>query len=248
MNRYYAQLEAHCDVPEQRSLELDLNYSIRFPIFCPIDRCKSIKKNGFDRRHSQEPQWFKCKIHENSFYAHTSWTVVQLTQVIIIRILTMLFAGKKPANSLAAEYRINESTISKIIHQSKEYVVSVVETIKKLQMQAMEISTDNTGIIWLDEIFFKAGKVSFPLILAINNDYQIVGWKLGKTRNGDDVLDVLKQVDKVQSGMFLLQMGAEPIQRLFVNVARIVISYVIYTVIPGNILRSISLKFYPTEA
>ncbi len=214
MTKYYAQLQAHGDVPEDRLLQLDLNYSIQYRIFCPIDRCKLIKKNGFDRRHSQQPQWFMCKVHNISFYAHTSWVIVQLTQIVLLRILTSLFAGKKPANSLAEEFRIGQSTISKIIHQSQSYVDYAVASIKRLQNEIQHQLPDNsTGIIWLDEIFFKAGKVSFPLIVAINQNYQIVGWKLGKTRNADDVREVLQQVDTQQKWDILVADGAKAYPR-----------------------------------
>lgn len=210
MKKYYAQLQAHGDVPEDRSLQLDLNYSIQYRIYCPINRCKSIKKNGFDRRHSQEPQWFKCKDHGISFYAHTSWVIIQLTQIVLLRILTSLFAGKKPANALAEEYRISQSTISRIIHHSQTYVDYAIATIKRLQNEIHHQLPDNsTGIIWLDEIFFKAGGVSFPLIVAINQNYQIVGWRLGKTRNADDIQEVLQQVDQKQEWDILVADGAK---------------------------------------
>lgn len=209
MTEYFAQLQAHGNVPENRSLQLVLNYSIEFPIFCPIDRCESIKKNGFDRRHSQQPQWFKCNIHNISFYAHTSWVIIQLTQIVLLRILTALFAGKKPANSLAEEYRISQSTISRVIHHSQDYVDYAVNSMKTLQSQVNHQLPDNsTGIIWLDEIFFKAGKVSFPLIVAINQNYQIVGWKFGRTRNADDIKEVLQQVDQKQEWSILVADGA----------------------------------------
>jgi len=133
-----------------------------------------------------------------------------LTQIVLLRILTALFAGKKPANSLADEYRISPSTISKIIHHSQSYVDQAVATIKRLQHEIQRQLPDNsTGIIWLDEIFFKAGKVSFPLIVAINQNYQIVGWRLGKTRNADDIREVLNQVDQHQEWNILVADGAK---------------------------------------
>ena len=76
MMSYQAQLMVQANVPENQQLELDLNYSIDYPIYCPINRCEHIKKNGFDHNHSVNPQWFKCNNHGNSFYAHTSWVIV----------------------------------------------------------------------------------------------------------------------------------------------------------------------------
>ena len=111
--KYEAQLKVHANIPEDTSLEANLKYSISFRILCPIASCEEIKKNGFDFNHSQKPQWFKCKIHKVSFYAYTSWLMLQLTEIIIQRIIVALLTGKTPATSLANQYSIAQSSISR---------------------------------------------------------------------------------------------------------------------------------------
>ena len=103
---YYAQLETHANVPEDDFLQLDLKYSIEFAIYCPINRCKSIKKNGPDHKHKLKLQKFHCNTHHSDFYAHTSYVIFQLASIIVFRILTKLFAGKTPAVQLADQYNI----------------------------------------------------------------------------------------------------------------------------------------------
>lgn len=208
--KYQAQLEVHANVPENQQLELDLNYSITYPIYCPKNRCKNLKKNGFDHNHSQNPQWFKCKKHGNSFYAHTSWVISMLTEIIVNRILKSLFTGKAPASTLADDYNISASVITSLIHNNQKYVEYIINKFKEIKSTVKPLLNEdsNTKIIWLDEIFFKVGKISHALILAIDSNYDIVGWKLGRTRNADDVLEVLHQVDKRQEWNILIGDGS----------------------------------------
>jgi hypothetical protein len=59
-------------VHEDQFLEAHFNQSIQFDILCPISGCKQIKVNGFDDNFSQPIQFYKCKLHNRTFYAHTS--------------------------------------------------------------------------------------------------------------------------------------------------------------------------------
>lgn len=213
--KYTAQLDIEAQVPEEPSLEPYLKYSIEFDILCPIAGCDSIKKNGKDHRHSQRTQWFWCKKHRVSFYAYTSWLMVKLTEIVIQRILLALFTGKNTGIQLARQYHISPSVISNLIHHCQDYVDHILSKIKESQeilKQDQEFSkTSLKDIIWLDEIFFKVGGSSFPLIIAINGEYQVVGWKLGKTRKSVDIVEVLNQVTENQPNWsVLIGDGARP--------------------------------------
>lgn len=200
-NEYYAQLQAHANVPEDPLIQLDLNYSIQFRIKCPKCKGEHIKKNGPDHNHKLKLQKFHCNDCSIDFYAHTSYVIVQLTVIIIMRILSDLFAGKTPAVQLADRYNIQPSTISRLIHHCNDFVNQVIDqiqTTKQMLVEKTEIgdNLDPTEIIWIDEMFFKVGKQKIALIIAINNEYQVVGWKLSATTNSSDIEDVLQQVDQ----------------------------------------------------
>ncbi len=188
-------------MPEDPSIQRDINYLINFRIYCPDSKCTFIKKNGPDHNHKLTLQKFHCNVHHIDFYAHTSYVIFQLAKVIVYRILRQLFAGKTPAVELADRYHLNPSTISKLIHQCQDFVDEVIDNIKRSKQMPLdnsitEQSSDDTQIIWIDEMFFKVGRQKFALIIAINNDYQVVGWKLSSTTNSKDIEEVLQQVDQ----------------------------------------------------
>ena len=83
----------------------------------------------------------------------------------------------------------------------------IIDKIKATQkiLQDQQIQTENsTELIWIDEMYFKVGKLKFALIIAINNDYQVVGWKLSSTTNSKDIEEVLQQVDQNTNKWFIL--------------------------------------------
>jgi len=222
---YTAQLDIEAQVPEDPSLQAHFNYSITFDILCPIAACDSIKKNGKDPRNSLRPQWFYCKVHSVSFYAYTSWLMARLTEIVIQRILLSLFSGKSDAVQLAKQYHISPSVISNLIQHCQEYVNYILAKIKEAQQSLKQTAhfsnTASEKIIWLDEIFFKVGGSSLPLIIAINGNYQVVGWKLGKTRKAEDIVEVLTQVSQAQPNWnVLVGDGAHPYPKALILMKR----------------------------
>ncbi len=104
-------------------------------------------------------------------------------------------------------YNISSSTISKLINHSHSFVDLIIDKIKATQkiLQDQQIIAENsTELIWIDEMYFKVGKLKFALIIAINNDYQVVGWKLSSTTNSKDIEEVLQQVDQNTNKWFIL--------------------------------------------
>ncbi len=133
---------------------------IQFDVLCPISRCKEIKANGFDYNFDHPVQLYKCKVHGRSFYAHTSWVMKKLSEIIIQRILLLVFAGNVPETQLSERYNLSASTLSNLINHSKNYVDSVIsrinaesKRIKNIQLPAML-----EDVVWINETFFKVGK------------------------------------------------------------------------------------------
>ncbi|MDH5403305.1 MAG: DDE-type integrase/transposase/recombinase [Candidatus Heimdallarchaeota archaeon] len=49
-------------------------------------------------------------------------------------------------------------------------------------------------VILIDETFFKVGKKSWALILAVDYNGKVLGWKFGRKREAKDIIEVLRQV------------------------------------------------------
>ena len=197
-------MQAH--VPEETTLQQHLKYSIEFDILCPVSGCNFIKFNGTDNKHSLQVQKFYCNHHKRSFYAHTSWVMKNLAEIIVIRIILKLFTGRVSENYLAKQYHMSASSLSSMINSCQDHVQSIiqrikddVEKLKKLEKRE-KLPGMLENVIWLDETFFKIAKKSWALILAINAHGEILGWKLSRTRNAEDILEVLKQVDQNFAG------------------------------------------------
>ncbi|MDH5647234.1 MAG: hypothetical protein OEZ01_14575 [Candidatus Heimdallarchaeota archaeon] len=126
MSKYSANLSMQAIVPENQYLESHLKYSIEFDILCPVSGCKEIKANGFDNKFSYKVQFYKCNVHRRTFYVHTSWLMKKLAEVVIRRILLLIFAGSTPGNDVAERYNISASTLSNLVNQSEKYVDSII--------------------------------------------------------------------------------------------------------------------------
>ena len=196
MQKYIANLSLQAQVPENQSLEGHFKQSIEFTILCPVSGCKEIKANGFDYKFEQPVQFYKCKRHRRVFYAHTSWLMVKLSEIIIQRILLSIFTGCIPGNDIADRYRLSNSTLSKLINQSENYVDSVIAKINddRLKLQNMNLPALLEDVIWIDETFYKVGQKSWALILAVDYLGRVQGWKFGRTRDSNDIQSVLTQV------------------------------------------------------
>jgi len=196
MKKYIANLSLQAQVPENQSLEPLFKQSIEFDILCPVSGCKEIKANGFDDNFAYPVQFYKCKVHGRSFYAHTSWLMKKLSEIIIQRILLLVFAGSVPGTHLAERYNLSASTLSNLINQSEKYVDSVISRIKaeSKRFKHLQLPAMLEHVIWIDETFFKVGKKSWVLILAIDYNGRVLGWKFGRKRDNTEIKDVLTQV------------------------------------------------------
>lgn len=196
MFSYKALLSHQAQVPENQSLEPHFKQSIEFDILCPVSGCKSIKANGFDYHLKEPVQTYKCKIHERYFFAHTSWLMVKLTEIIIERILLAVFSSSTPGIELAERYNLSAPILSRLVVNCEDYVDSVISKInqEKVQYHKLQLPSLLETVIWIDETFFKVGKKSWALILAIDCNGNVLGWKFGKTRNAKDIENVLIQV------------------------------------------------------
>jgi len=185
MINYYANLSLQAKVPENQSLEPHIKHSIEFDILCPINGCNNIKANGFDIKFSDPVQLFFCKWHKRSFYAHNSWLMVKFPEINIQRIIIKSFSSS-----------VSASTISNLLNHYHKYVDHVIDKINqqiiKLQNIALPVLLEE--VIWIDETFFKVGKQSWALILAVDYNGRVLGWKFGRKREAVDVTDVLSQV------------------------------------------------------
>ena len=102
-------------VPENQYLESHLKYSIEFDILCLVSGCKEIIANGFDNKFSYKVQFYKCNVHGRTFYAYTSWLMKNLAEVVIRRILLLIFTGSTPGNDVGERYNISASTLSNLV-------------------------------------------------------------------------------------------------------------------------------------
>ncbi|MFQ5441053.1 MAG: DDE-type integrase/transposase/recombinase [Nitrosopumilaceae archaeon] len=195
MKKYVADLSLEAKVPENQSLASHFKQSIQFDILCPESGCKDIKANGFDYSFETPIQLYFCKEHRRSFYAHTSWLMVKLAEIIIQRILLLVFAGNIPGVQLAERYNLSASTLSNLINQSEKYVDETISRInrERIGIKDLRLPAMLEEVIWLDETFFKVGKKSWTLILAIDYNGRVLGWKFGRSRDAKNIRDVLTQ-------------------------------------------------------
>lgn len=213
MKKYIANLSLKAQVPEDQFLEVHFKQLIQFDILCPVSGCKEIKANGFDDNFAYPVQLYKCKGHGRSFYAHTSWLMKKLSEIIIQRILLLVFAGNIPGTQLAERYNLSASTLSNLINQSEKYVDSVISKIKadRLRFKKLQLPAMLEDVIWIDETFFKVGKKSWALILAIDFNGMVLGWKFGKKRGSEEIIDVLTQVSQnMPNWKIVIGDGAKP--------------------------------------
>ncbi|MFV2015255.1 MAG: DDE-type integrase/transposase/recombinase, partial [Candidatus Heimdallarchaeota archaeon] len=195
MKNYTANLSLEAQVPENQSLEHHFKQSIQFDILCPVSGCKEIKANGFDTKFDHPVQFYKCKVHGRNFYAHTSWLMKELAEIVVRRILLMIFTGSVPGYEIAERYNLTTQTLSKLVNQSKNYVDSVINRINEDSRKFMNLKLPALleDVIWIDETFFKVGRVSWALILAVDYNGRVLGWKFGKKREAQDIREVLTQ-------------------------------------------------------
>lgn len=186
------------EIPESKDLEDHLSYSVEYQILCPRGGCTDIKMNGHDYKHKKPVQLFFCRKHNCSFYAHTSWIIIQITTILLQRIIEGLFLNNITATALAKQYRVSDAFISNLVNHCQDHVQAIIEHAKcEIQKVKKKVPTLLNEVIYLDETFFKIGKKSFALIVAINAIGEVLGWKLSRTRKAEDILDVLKQVEIV---------------------------------------------------
>ena len=196
---YHGRLRLEASVPEKQEIATNFKGFVEFPIYCP--KCGIIgyiKKNGFDRKHSNKPQLFYCYSCHTSFYPHTSWVFEQLAQVEWDRILDDIFIKKINPKNVAAIHNISPSFISNIFHNITEFTNQRLAQIAvKLQKMKNETNPQNflNDAIWWDEMFFNLGKVSWCLILLVDAHGRPLTWKFGKTRTQVDYTEILKQLD-----------------------------------------------------
>ncbi len=120
-------------MPENQLLEPHFKQSIGFNILCPISECKEIKANGFDSKFEHPVQLYKCKVHGRNFYVHTSWLMKELAEIVVRRILLLIFTGSVPGNEIAEGYKLSAQTLSKQVNQCEKYVDSEINIIKNSQ-------------------------------------------------------------------------------------------------------------------
>ena len=105
--QFTAELSFKGTVPECTSLEGYLNYLIRFEVLCPVAGCTEIRCNGYDKHFNPPVQLFFCKKHKRSFYAHTSWVIAKLTQIVLLRVILGLFQRGIQQKTLDQEYNLS---------------------------------------------------------------------------------------------------------------------------------------------
>ena len=213
MQKYTGNLSLQAQVPENQLLEPHFKQSIEFNILCPVSGCKEIKANGFDKKFAEPVQFYKCKVHRRSFYAHTSWLMRELAEIVIRRILLMVFAGSVPGNEIAERYNLSAQTLSKLVNQCENYVDSVIDKINENSREFLDLQLPVLleDVIWVDETFFKVGRSSWALILAVDYNGKVLGWKFGKKREAKDIIEVLTQVGQyMPNWKVMIGDGARP--------------------------------------
>jgi hypothetical protein len=137
----------------------------------------------------------------------------KLSEIIIQRILLLVFAGSVPGTHLAERYNLSASTLSNLINQSERYVDAVISRIKRdsMRFKSLQLPAMLEDVIWIDETFFKVGKKSWALILAIDYNGRVLGWKFGRKRDSDEIKEVLTQVGQyMPNWKIVIGDGAKP--------------------------------------
>ena len=213
MKKYSANLFLEAQVPENKTLEPLFNHSIQFDILCPVAGCKEIKANGFDDNFAYPVQLYKCKVHDRSFYAHTSWLTKKLSEIIVQRILLLVFAGNVPGTQIAERYNLSASLLSKLVNQSEKYVDQVISRInaESKRFSDLHLPAMLEEVIWIDETFFKVGRKSWALIMAIDYNGKVLGWKFGRKRGSEEIKEVLTQAGQyMPNWKVVIGDGAKP--------------------------------------
>ncbi|MCY3413735.1 MAG: DDE-type integrase/transposase/recombinase [Candidatus Heimdallarchaeota archaeon] len=213
MSKYIGNLSLQAQVPENQNLEPHFKQSIEFDILCPVSGCKEIKANGFDNKFDHPVQFYKCKVHERTFYAHTSWLMKQLAEIVVRRILLLIFAGSTPGVDVAERYNLSVSTVSNLVNQSEKYVDSIINRINwdARKFAHLDLPAMLEDVIWIDETFFKVGKKSWALILAVDYNGRVLGWKFGRKREAKDIQEVLTQAGQyMPNWKVVIGDGAKP--------------------------------------
>ena len=196
---YLGRLGLVASVPENKNLEPLLKASVLFSIYCPYCGPKrtTIKKNGFDGKHADNPQKFYCKRCKSSFYAHTSWIFHVLADIICERILMELLVKNWSAISVAKKYHLSPAVLSNLVQHCEQFVQQKVQELKqRLNTLKQTFSDENAlnKIIWWDETFFRISNQHWCLILLINSKSEVLAWKFGKTRTEQDYQEVLTSI------------------------------------------------------
>jgi transcriptional regulator with XRE-family HTH domain len=107
--------------------------------------------------------------------------MVRLTEIIIKRILLLVFSKSISQTQLAEQYHLSQSTINNLVNQSENYVNSLISRINADQQKLANYLNNQLPamlqqVIWIDETFFKVGRKSWALILIIDYNRRILGW------------------------------------------------------------------------
>ena len=196
---YRGELRFEVPEPENESTEPLFKGCVEFPIKCP--KCasgnKNLKKNGHDGQKTGKQQKFYCKRCKTYFYPHTSWVFVVLTKLVLEQVLLSIIGENLSLKAIATQYSLSKSFLSILFHQYKSFVQFSLDKAKKKQRegnkeQILQKLTNHT--VWFDETFFKLNRQSWCLILFINSQNEILGWKLSRTRTKADYLPVLRSI------------------------------------------------------
>jgi len=185
---YHARLSLEATVPEQPMLEPFLKASVEFQVWCP--KCgpnwNCIKKDGFDKKHSAQPQLFYCNRHKINFYAHTSWVCTQLTEITFERIVSDLFERRLDAKAVSVIHDISPSIISQIRNcftQALDWKLNQLAQKREILQKIPKLPVPLDNAIYWDETFFRIGSSSWALILLIDAQGKPLVWRFSKKRN-----------------------------------------------------------------
>ncbi len=149
-----AQLIMESNIEDNQSLERHMNFTINFDIICPRNKCEDIKANGFDVISGKSVQKYKTCLC--NFYAHTSWFIVQLANIVIEEIIVKLFSGSIPSKYIAEHYNLSASVISKLTNKYQDFVSQVISIRNKklLELKKTSLPMFLNDVVWIDETFF----------------------------------------------------------------------------------------------
>ena len=202
---YHARFRLEASVSENPIIEPFLKGSAEVEILCP--KCgpnrRKIKKNGPDRNHREKPELFYCNRHHCSFYVHTSWIFLQLSSVLLERIVYDLFEERLTPKAVVTVHKVSPSLISMIRHHFREALeqkLAILAKRRKRLQQETQLPVPLEWAVWWDETFFTLGNTSWCLILLVNARGEPLGWKFSRTRKTEDYLALIYAVrDKLPS-------------------------------------------------